>query len=311
MSTRIEYVSNRTDTPEIALGVSPYDTTITSLPSSLSGVEIIGNLKVKNLSANLIFSNLIFTDEIDFGSLERPSLTGVKEALDNFLYTPPAFESVTLSSTSPSVNSSSVILEVGQTLTTPVITWSSNKEEDSAITSFTLTRPNGATVTGGPSFKSYVETVNYAVTQLPPSSVTQATSSWIVNLVDWKGAAAAPGSASATWRYRVYFGRTSQDTPDTSEVITRAQTANGGTSQLANSRTGLGVKTLAPNNQYFYFAYPQRFGPTSQIRVNNNNFTSFQQQTISNFNNGVGGTDNYFVYRSTNLLTATYQIEII
>ena len=300
MSTRIEYVSNRTDTPEIALGVSPYDTTITSLPSSLSGVEIIGNLKVKNLSANLIFS-----DEINFGSLERPSLTGVKEALDNFLYTPPAFEFVTLSSTSPSVNSSSVILEVGVTLNTPTITWKSNKEEDSAITSFTLTRPNGETVTGDSSFKSYPETVNYTVTN------TTATSSWIVNLVDWKGASETPGSASVFWRYRVYFGTTSQDNPNNSEVITRAQTVNGGTSQLATSRLGLGVKTLVPSNQYFYFAYPTSFGSTSQINVNGNPFTALVQQTISNFNNGVGGTSNYFVYRSTNLLTATYRIEII
>jgi|688.fasta_scaffold256064_2 hypothetical protein len=303
MSTRIEYVSNRTDTPEIALGVSPYDTTITSLPSSLSGVEIVGNLKVKNLSANLIFS-----DEINFGSLERPSLTGVKEALDNFLYTDPAFQFVTLSSTSPSVNSSSVILEVGVTLTTPTITWKSNKEEDSAITSFTLTRPNGATVTGGSSFKSYVETVNYTVTN------TTATSSWIVSLVDWKGGTAS-NSASVIWRYRVYFGTTSQDNPNNSEVITKAQIANGGTSQLATSRTGLGVKTLVPTNQYFYFAYPTSFGATSQVRVNGLSFNELTLQTINNFTNDVGGTNNYYVYRSTNKLTASvavpYQIEII
>ena len=297
MSTRIEYVSNRTDTPEIALGVSPYDTTITPLASSLSGVEIVGNLKVKNLSANLIFS-----DEINFGSLERPSLTGVKEALDNFLYTSPAFEFVRVSSTSPSVNSSSVILEVGVTLTTPTITWSSNKEEDSAITSFTLTRPNGETITGGSDFKSYPETVNYTVTN------TTATSSWIVNLVDWKGASAPPGNASVSWRYKVYFGITSLDTLTDTEVRTQAIAA---ASPLATSRLGLGVKELTPNNKYFYFAYPTTFGPTSQINVNGNPFTALVQQTISNFDNGVGGTGNYFVYRSTNLLTATYRIEII
>ena len=295
MSTRIEYVSNRTDTPEIALGVSPYDTTITSLPSSLSGVEIVGNLKVKNLSANLIFS-----DEINFGSLERPSLTGVKEALDNFLYTDPAFQFVTLSSTSPSVNSSSVILEVGVTLTTPTITWKSNKEEDSAITSFTLTRPNGATVTGGSSFKSYVETVNYTVTN------TTATSSWIVSLVDWKGNTAPPGTASVSWRYRVYFGKT------TLLTLTDAQVRAGvTTSQLATTRTGLGIKTITLANEYFYFAYPQSFGITNAIRVNGLNNTSFTQTAIPTFNNGVGGTDSYFVYRNNNLFTGTLNIEII
>jgi hypothetical protein len=158
MSTRFEYVSNRSDTPEIALGVAPYATTLTSLPSSLSGVDILGNLRVKDLSANLIFS-----DEINFGSLERPSLTGVKEALDNFLYTAPSFSFVRIN------GNSSVTLEVGQTLTTPVITWSSNKEEDRAITSFTLTRPNGATQTGDFSFKSFNDPSNYTITQLPGS----------------------------------------------------------------------------------------------------------------------------------------------
>jgi hypothetical protein len=295
MSTRIEYVSNRTDTPEIALGVSPYDTTITSLASSLSGVEIIGNLKVKNLSANLIFS-----DEINFGSLERPSLTGVKEALDDFLYTPPAFEFVTLSSTSPSVNSSSVILEVGVTLTTPTITWKSNKAEDSAITSFTLTRPNGATITGGSSFKSYVDPVNYVVTN------TAATSSWNVSLVDWKGNTAPPGTASVSWRYRVYFGKT------TLLTLTDAQVRAGvTTSQLATTRTGLGIKTITLANEYFYFAYPQSFGITNAIRVNGLNNTSFTQTAIPTFNNGVGGTDSYFVYRNNNLFTGTLNIEII
>lgn len=288
MSTRIEYVSNRTDTPEIALGVSPYDTTITPLASSLSGVEIIGNLKVKNLSANLIFS-----DEINFGSLERPSLTGVKEALDNFLYTDPAFEFVRIN------GSSSIVLEVGQSLNTPTITWKSNKQESSAITSFTLTRPNGATQTLGFTVTSYNDPSNYTVTN------TTATSSWIVNLVDWKGGTAS-GSASVTWRYRVYFGVTSLDTLTDTQV--KALTS---TSQLATSRLGLGVKTLVPPNEYFYFAYPTSFGATSQVRVNGLNNNALTLQTINNFNNGVGGTDNYYVYRSNNKLTGTFQIEII
>lgn len=293
MSTRFEYVSNRSATPEISLGVAPYDTTITPLVSSLSGVEIIGNLKVKNLSANLIFS-----DEINFGSSERPSLTGVKEALDSFLYTSPAISFVRIN------GNSSVILEVGESLNAPVVTWNSNKEEEEAISSFTLTRPNGAIVTGDFSFKTYNDPSNYTVAQLP-GSITQSSSSWNVSLVDWKGSTAS-SSASVTWRYRVYFGVTSLDTLTDTQVRTQATT-----SQLATSRTGLGVKTVTPSNQYFYFAYPLRFGTTSQIRVNGLNFNELTLQTINNFNNGVGGTDNYYVYRSTNKLTASYQIEII
>lgn len=289
MSTRFEYVSNRSDTPEISLGVAPYTTTITPLASSLSGVDILGNLRVKNLSA----TELLYSKEINFGSLERPSLTGVKEALDSFLYVAPAFSFVRVN------GSSSLTLEVGQTLSTPAITWDSNKVEDRAITSFTLTRPNGATQTGGFNFQSYNDPSNYTATN------TEAVSTWNVSLIDWKGGTAS-SSASVAWRYRVYFGVTSLDTLTDAQVRTQATT-----SQLATSRTGLGTKTLVPSNQYFYFAYPQSFGTTAQIKVNNNNFTSLVQQTISNFNNGVGGTGNYYVYRSTNLLTASYQIEII
>jgi hypothetical protein len=293
MSTRFEYVSNRSDTPEIALGVAPHATTLSPLVSSLSGIEVQGNLKVKNLSANLLFS-----DEINFDSLERPSLTGVKEALDRFLYTAPSFSFVRIN------GNASITLEVGETLTTPTITWSSNKEEDRAITSFTLTRPNGITQTGDFSFKSFSDPGNYTITQLPVSN-TQATSSWNVGLVDWKGSTAT-GSASVNWRYRVYFGVTSLETLTDTQVRTQATT-----SQLATSRTGLGVKTLNPSNQYFYFAYPQRFNTTSQIRVNGLNFNQLIEQAITSFNNGVGGTDNYYMYRSENKLTASYQIEII
>ena len=267
------------------------------------GVGTLNPNKHLTVIGDISATNLIYAREYDFGSLERPSLTGVKQALDDFLYVTPAFSFVRINS------NAFVELEVGQSLVAPVITWDSNKTEDQAITTFVITRPTAATQSGNFAFQSYNDPGTYTINQLPGTD-TQRVSSWGLSLTDWKGTAAA-GSVSAYWRYRIYFGTTSQTTPNTSEVITRAQTVNGGTSQLATTRTGLGIKTLSPSNQYFYFAYPQRFGQTSQIRVNGLLSTSFTEQTISSFNNGVGGTDNYYVYRSNNLLTSTYQIEIV
>jgi hypothetical protein len=259
--------------------------------------EPVYNLFVSNVSA----TNVIYSNELDFGSLERPSLTGIKQALNSFLYVSPALSYVRIN------GSSSQTLEVGQALTTPAITWNSNKLEPQAVSQYMLTLGNGSTSTGNFTFSSFNDPNTYNITTIG-GTATQQTSSWSVRVTDWAGAQAT-GTASANWRYRVYFGVTSSATPNSTDIL------NGVTSEtnrpLAISRTGLGAKTVSPTNQYFYVAYPQRFGITSTIRVNGLNFTDFTQQSIGTFTNASGGTDSYYVYRSNNLLTATYTIEII
>jgi hypothetical protein len=262
------------------------------------GTDSIANALTVN--GNVSSSRVIYSNELDFGSLERPSLTGIKQALNSFLYVSPALSYVRIN------GSPSQTLEVGQALTTPAITWNSNKVEPQAVSQYILTLGNGNISTGNFTFSSFNDPNTYNITTIG-GTATQQTSSWSVRVTDWAGAQAT-GTASANWRYRAYFGVTSSATPNSTDIL------NGVTSEtnrpLATGRLGLGIKSVIPSNQYFYVAYPQRFGTTSTLKVNGLNFNDFTQQSIATFTNASGGTDSYYVYRSNNLLTATYDIEI-
>ena len=247
---------------------------------------------------NISAKNLIYAKELDFGSLERPSLTGIKAALDSFLYVPVGLNFLRIN------GSASRTLEVGEPLTNPVITWNSNKVEPQAITEYRLTLPTGVQQTGSYTFTSYNDNQTYNISQLP-STNTQEVSSWSVRVTDWANGQFT-GTASAYWRYRVYFGTTNQASPDNNTVLNNIET-----SQLATGRLGLGSKTLTPNNEYFYIAYPTRFGLTNTLTVNGLNFNAFTVSTITNFTNSYGGTADYYVLRSNNLLAGTYIVQII
>jgi hypothetical protein len=247
---------------------------------------------------NISAKNLVFAKELAFGSLERPSLTGIKAALDSFLYVPVGLNFLRIN------GSSSQTLEVGQSLVNPTITWNSNKVEPQAITEYRLTLPTGVQQTGSFTFTSYNDNQTYNILQLPGTN-TQQTSSWNVRVTDWANNQFT-GTTSANWLYRVYFGTTTQVTPNNSNVL-----ANIETSQLATGRLGLGSKTLTPSNEYFYIAYPTRFGLTSTLTVNGLNFNAFTVSTITNFTNSYGGTADYYVLRSNNLLAGTYIVQII
>lgn len=245
-------------------------------------------------------TQVIFANELDFGSPERPSFTGIKQALNSFLYVSPALSYMRVN------GSSSVILEVGQALVAPPITWTSNKVEAPAISGYRLTLPNGSVQAGSLTytFSSYSDPNTYDINTIP-GTTTQATSSWTVTVTDWNNVSNT-ATATAYWRYRVYFGATNQTSPTDTIVRTSADD-----SVLSQSRTGLGAKTITASNEYLYVAYPQRFGTTSALRVNGFNFTDFTQVDIATFTNSQGGTDSYYVYRSNNLLTGSYTVEII
>ena len=83
------------------------------------------------------------------------------------------------------------------------------------------------------------------------------------------------------------------------------------TSQLATGRLGLGSKTLTPTDEYFFIAYPARFGATTTLTVNGLNFNAFTTNTITGFINNQGGTADYYVLRSNNLLNGTYTVQIV
>lgn len=265
-----------------------------------------GNLWVENgaISATGLNGNngLIYSREFVFDSLERPSLTGLKEAVRDLLYVYPAVTNLQLNSYSN--GSSNLIFEVGQQLSTPQLSWTSNKAEQIAINSYIITLPNGNS-TGGPyTFNFFQDVNNYDINTLPGTN-TQEISTWSVYTQDWKGNSDTD-SISVIWRFRVYYGVTNSPNPNNSDII------NGTTSSvLANSRLGLGSRTVSPVGQYFFVAYPFRFGSTSLLRVNGLGYNDFTVSTLNPFVNNSGGSDSYTVLRSNNLLTSNYSIEII
>lgn len=265
---------------------------------ALTGGVLTGKLTVLD---NLSASQIVYSKELDFGSLERPSLTGIKQALNSFLYASPALSYVRIN------GNPFPILEVGQALTTPAITWNSNKVEPQAVSQYILTLGNGNISTGNFTFSSFNDPNTYNITTIG-GTATQQTSSWSVRVTDWAGAQAT-GTATASWLYRVYYGVTNQSTPTDAQIL--AGVVSETNRPLATGRLSLGIKSVSPSNQYFYVAYPQRFGTTSTLKVNGLNFNDFTQQSIVTFTNASGGTDSYYVYRSNNLLTATYDIEIV
>ena len=240
------------------------------------------------ISGNTSATGIVYSEEFAYNSTERPDLTGIKQALDELLYLSPVFNSLIVTGGNS--------LEVGQSLSTPAITWTTNK----TFNSITLTYPNGTTSTGTGSFLSINDTSSYTYT------TTTGSKTWTVQGVDWK-AAIANRSTTVNWYYRVYMGAFNTVTPSSSDVLSNLQH-----STLGSSRTILGSKSIILNNEYFYVAYPSSFGVTSQLKVNGLNFTDLASvYTITPFTNAYGGTTNYYVYRTNNKLTGTYTMEVL
>jgi len=270
---------------------------------ALSGGSLTGNLSVSgqlNVTGNVSSQQIVYSRELDFGSLERPSLTGIKQALNAFLYVAPNFSYLLLN------GSSSLTLEIGQSLVSPSLVWNSTKVEPQAVSKYTLTLPTGLTTVGTNTFtfSSYNDTNTYSISSIG-GTATQQTSSWSVKVTDWSNAEHTR-TINANWRYRVYFGATNQLSANNITIY-----SNADDSVLATSRLSLGAKTVYATNEYIYVAYPIRFGTTALIRINGFNFNDMTQLSITPFANIYGGNDNYYVYRTNNLLTGTYTVEII
>ena len=66
---------------------------------------------------------------------------------------------------------------------------------------------------------------------------------------------------------------------------------------------------VSPSNEYIYYAYPKRLG-TSEFRVNG--FTGgFENPVTVSIDNHSGYSEDYYVYRSTNKINGTLDVEII
>ena len=270
--------------------------------TSSTGLDVTGNVSI---SGNLNVGGNINGNEFIYNSLESPTLTGIKQALDSLLYTPVGFSYANV------LGSSTYVVEIGTSfISSATINWNSNKPNPTAITQYVLQLPNATWVTGNYTFSTYNDIDVYGTYfNTLPVSQTQVTTSWGITAQDWRGNKAI-SSTSISWRSKIYWGVTSNTTPSDSEIRNNAIHQ-----QLALSRTDGGAKTVTPANQYYYIAYPQRFGllpGTPTIRVNGaNDDSDISRVNIASFINGSAGVDSYYVYRSNNLLTGTYTIQIV
>ena len=253
--------------------------------SAGGSIGVLNNTPKYELDVN---GNIAATNEFIYNSTERPDLTGVKQALDVLLYTTPAINSLTVAGGNT--------LEVGQTLSTPTITWVPNK----TINSYILTLPNGSTQSGSSTFLTYSDPNSYTVTTSTSSRT------WSIVGTDWK-AATASRSTTVNWLYKIYAGGILSFNPDSTDILT-----NIDQSSFATSRISLGSKTYVMTNEYWFVAYPKSFGTTSQLKVNGLNFTDLASvYTITTFTNANGGTTDYYFYRTNNKLTGSYTIEVL
>lgn len=273
-------------------------TTIDVINYELSGFTVTGT---------------ITAEEYQYGSQERPSFYGIKQALDSFLYLVPSLTSTRVN------NNDTLNVEVGTTISDPVITYDTNKIEKKAIIGFRIIRPGGLPATNTLAFnqRSYTDANNVRVTSLPENgSITFSTSAWTVSARDWTGAS-TQRTCEIRWYYEIYYGAytgtNASDLINTPSNIINASflKAEG---FAFNGRSDLGRRSVdAGTGAFIYVAYPARFGAISQILVNdfaNTEITRLGPVGGFSFTNASGGTGLYTLYIINNRLFGSYNIQI-
>lgn len=254
-----------------------------NVPTTLQQVTDNGNTSTNEISTN----NNICALEFSYGGLERPSLTGLKAAVDDLLYLEPEITSFTID------GSSSLSYEVGRCLATPSLEWCNNKVDKQAICTNSIMLPNGDITTGGYTFSSFNDTNSYRITSLPGTNTIE-TSTWTVNISDWKGNSNTD-NLTTTFRYGVFYGSITISNP--ANITNQQVLDNVGIKVLSQNNTGLGSKTInVAAGQYIYVAYPTRFGTTTKLRIDGFDNTNIGVKTISNFANTYNGVADYYVY---------------
>lgn len=299
MSTVRDYVFSSAVVPSITAN-NLLVTNLTALSSTFTVVDVISY----ELSGFTV-TGTITAEEYQYGSQERPSFYGVKQALDSFLYIFPAL-------TATKVNGQdNAEFEVGTTLTNAqkTITYDSNKIEKVAITNYSVVRPAGRGTVNNGILTSYIE-AGPVVCDTMNSSIFQVVSTWTVNATDWKGNTGTR-SCNVIYRYKIYYGAYSGNINDllTSPNIL----ANTQAEAFSTSRGALGPRSIdAGAGKYIFVAYPAVFGTISQMRLNsleNSAITRVGNNSFT-FTNASGGTGLYNVYVFNNLLFGSNTVEL-
>lgn len=173
-------------------------------------------------------------------------------------------------------------VEIGSTVTGTVLTWTLG---GSAPTSQTVNQSIGSVPVG-------------TLTATDPASFT-VNRTYTLTVSNAQGTASA--NTSVTFLNKRYWG------PQALTSLTDAQ-IRALNSELASGFAGFN-HTIVCASQYIYFAFPTAFG-VPNVNVNGLLNTAWTI-TSGPFVNASGATVNYYVYRSNNLLTGTYIVQLV
>ena len=194
----------------------------------------------------------------------------VGSALDTLFYVSPSVTGFT--------NDIGVV-ETGGSVSVITLNWAYNK----AVISQSINQGIGALPAAVRTFAisgAYTTTLTFALTASDGSNTCN-------------------GNSTVSFMQKRYWGNSSQTSLNDAQIIAL-------NSEFASSRSQ--SRTVSPSGEYLYFAYPTSFGAAT-FTVNGLLNTDWMLDTRA-FINASGYSESYRIYRSTNLLTGTYQIVV-
>ena len=207
------------------------------------------------------------------------AIATIRSELDELTYVP-----VSITSFSTDILSE---LEVGQTVTSVKLSWKTK----GTVKSLKLT----GTGMNGPETDPRI--IGYAINNL--SITATSGGSWELTVTGTKGETATKTVSSPTFKRRVYYGVSSAEALDATGI-------KGLTNRLATSK---GYNwTPSCNKQYIYYCVPKTFGACSfKCGVFDGGFNEAYTVSVTN---SYGHTEDYYVYRSAELLTGSISVTV-
>ncbi len=238
---------------------------------SLSGTGFIPN---QPLAVHAFHVDFGTTSGTQVSAISVPYANGtyptVAAALDALLYVPLQITSF---------NNSVGTVEIGSTVTSVVLTWAYNK----AITSQSINQGIGSLATN---LTAYTDNGSF-------------TSNRTYTLSASDGQTPANRSTTLSFSPKRYWGPSSDAAITDPEIIALSQEFASGFAQ---------TKNITAAAQYVYFAFPSSFG-TPTFTVNGLLNTAWTLTTRT-FVNASGHSSSYDIWRSNNLLTGSYVIQL-
>lgn len=146
--------------------------------------------------------------------------------------------------------------------------------------------------------------ISNSITSLVKAVSITADTTYTLTAFDGTALSGNTDTASLTVRFqsRFYYGTSASATLTSSQVI-----------GLANKPFATGrarTFTIVGGGQYIYIAYPQSFGDAT-FKVNGLNSTAFTKLSPLSFTNESGFTETYTVYRTDDVQTGTFEIQVL